>query len=148
MSAPLDPALLADMREALLSEFGARAIYARFAARASEPELARLAESFGAEESLQIERLRALLARLGSPARTGSRRREILARALAATAGIGGRALALRLCHASESTLARRYRGYARYLERTGDLAGATECDELAVTKERHANALEAWVHL
>ena len=138
------------MRQALLAELGARAVYPRLSASVPDAELARLLARFHQEEIEQVETLRALLTALGArPPRT-SRRRALAAFALGFAsrygAFLGARRIALRLCHESETTVARWYGAYAAYLVRAGEPAHARTCEALALTKRRHALALGAWV--
>jgi rubrerythrin len=141
----LDP-LLADMRMALLAEFGAHAIYGCLARSRRDSELSDLLERFRDEEREQIERLRALIESLGGRPPRGHFRRKIVPFLLGVAAGLGLRRLALRSCLDSEETVSRWYRQYAVALARAGDLASARVCEALAETKQRHAFALLAWV--
>lgn len=142
----IHPSLLSAMHLALLAEFGARAIYPRLARRTRDTELAQVLERFHQEECEQVERLRALLIALGHKPPKKSRRRSLVGLLLASSGPIGGHRLALRLCFESELTVARWYHEYARYLAQAGERAHARTCEELAVTKQRHAQMLEAWV--
>jgi rubrerythrin len=142
--------LIADMRQALLAELGARAVYPRLAAGVRDAELARLLAQFHQEEVEQVETLRALLTALGERPPDKCRRRAFAAFVLALAsrygAFLGARRIALRLCHESETTVGRWYGAYAAYLVRAGELDHARTCETLGLTKRRHALALEAWV--
>lgn len=150
LSGRIHASLVADMRQALLSELGARSVYPRLAAGVPDAELARLLAQFHREEVEQVETLRTLLAALGARAPGKSRRRALAALFLALAsrygAFLGARRIALRLCHESELTVARWYAAYAAYLVRAGEIEHARTCEALALTKRRHAQALEAWV--
>jgi hypothetical protein len=144
--AALDPAFLDDVRRAMRAEIGARAFYGALARSSRDRELASLLAGFHEEELEQIERLRALLGELGHRAAIRGRRRAASARLLALATRFGARRIALRLCHESESTVARWYLGFAAYLARAGRFDHARTCEALSLTKRRHALALEAWV--
>ena len=141
-----DPALIASMRDTLRAEYGARSMYDSLSGRVRDRELGPLLERFCEEEQVQIERLRALLAGLSISSSASAWRRSTLSRLFALSAFVGGKRLCLRLCHDSESMLQARYREYARFLGRAGNVDAALVCDELALTKERHARSLEAWI--
>ena len=141
-----DPLFIASLLDTLRAEFGARTMYGRLSARVRDRELGRLLGHFHDEEGAQIERLRAMLATLGVRAPAAAHRRSATARVLALFAHVGAARLCLRLCHASESTLQSRYREYTFFLARVGNLDAARVCEELALTKERHALSLEAWI--
>jgi hypothetical protein len=139
-------ALLADMKQALLAEFGARAIYAQLARRVADSELADVLAGLHQDEVEQVERLRALMTSLGATPAAHSRRRAALAWMLALSSKFGGRSLALRSCHASETTLVRWYWTYANYLIAAGEIEHARTCEALGLLKQRHARTLSAWV--
>lgn len=134
------------MRRALLAEFGARAIYRRLAVLVRDPELAQLLADFAQEEQEQIELLRDTMQRLGARPRTHSLRRYLLANALAFTAPVIGPRLALRTCWDAEETRARWYAHFHEYLLQSGEGELAKACARMSVTKQRHAQALQAWV--
>lgn len=141
------PSLLADMRLALLAEFGARSLYGRLTRRVRDPELAQVLARFHEDETSTIETLRGLLGDLGAERiPTHSRRRAALAWCLACASRGRSSSLALRACLDSEVVIARWYGEYARYLAQAGCLAHARTCEELSGTKLRHARILEAWV--
>ena len=134
------------MKRALLAEFGARAIYRRLARLVRDKELALLLAGFADEELAQIELLRTTMEALGAVPRARSIRRTLLANALAVTAPVIGPRLALRICEDAEETRARWYAHFNEYLLRCGELELAKSCAHLSVTKQRHAQALQAWV--
>jgi rubrerythrin len=140
-----DP-LLDEMRLALFAEFGALALYSFLSRSRRDPELSDLLAGFRAEEVEQIAKLRALIERLGGRAPRRRRRRDLAAGALYGITRIVGAGLALRLCLESEETVSGWYAGFALHLARVGSLEEARTCESLAVTKRRHALALQAWV--
>ena len=140
-----DP-LLDEMRLALSAEFGALAMYSYLSRPRSDPELSDLLAGFHAEEVEQIAKLRALIERLGGRPPKRRRRRAIAAGVLYGLTRIIGNGLALRLCLESEETVSRWYAGFALHLARAGSAEEARTCESLAVTKRRHALALQAWV--
>lgn len=146
MNPRIDPSLLAEMRRALLAEFGARTIYRELARRVPDQELSEVLSRFHQDEIEQIERLRALMQSLGATPRLRSRRRAALAWGLAQWARLGGRSLALRMCHDSENTLVRWYWTYANYLIAAGEIEHARTCEALGLLKQRHARTLATWV--
>jgi rubrerythrin len=143
---PEHASLLREMRRALLAEFGARAIYRRLAKLVRDAELARLLADFALEEDAQIDRLRAAMQKLGAKPRTRSIRRTLLAHALALTAPVIGPRLALRICEDAEETRARWYAHFNEYLLQRGETELGKECAHMSLTKQRHAQALQAWV--
>ena len=146
MARARNDALLADMHLALLAEFGAHAMYGFLARRSTDAELSSLLVRFRAEEEEQVERLRTLMVALGGSPPARSRRRRFAAWLLYLTTWIGGRRLAMRLCLESEETIAHWYGQYAVYLGEAGLVEHARTCGALALTKRRHALALQAWV--
>ena len=142
----LDPLLLDRLRDALLAEIGARSVYPRLARATRDAELARVLGGFHEEESRQVERLCALIRALGGAAGPTSWRRGAGAWAVALGARVGALALCLRLCSESETTVERWYHECALFLAQAGRLDDARVCEELALTKYRHARTLEAWV--
>ena len=138
--------LLREMRRALLAEFGARSIYRRLAKLVRDAELARLLANFALEEDEQIDRLRASMIELGAKPRSRSLRRTVLANLLAFTAPVIGQRLALRICEDAEERRARWYAHFNEYLLHHGELELAKQCAHMSLTKQRHAQALQAWV--
>lgn len=146
-AAAIHPAFLADLRQALKSEIGARSIYAELAPRMRDRELGQLLERFCEDEDELLGGVRALLLDLGATKTTGRiRRREWIGWILAVVARGRSSSMALRLCHAAESSAARWYREHALYLARAGDIERARACEGFAQIKLRHARILEAWV--
>ena len=143
-----DRALLEDMRRALLAEFGSQAIYAHLAARIRQPQLRGLIERLHLDEAAQIERLRAVMQALGEPAAKRSRRRRLLAWALAAASPLTGRRLVLRICAEAESTASRWYAQFHEYLAAVGETGLARECGEMSAFKLRRAHSLRPWLDL
>jgi hypothetical protein len=143
--ADLEP-VLEEMRETLLAEFGALAIYGHLSRSRSDPELASLLETFRDEEREQIDRLRRLFERLGRRAPAQSYRRKIVPWLLAGAARCGFREIALRSCLWSEETVSRWYLQHAVRLGELGRIDAARTCEDLSSTKQRHALALQAWV--
>ena len=141
-------ALIADMRLALLSELGARAAYRGLARREKKEELARLLEQLWQEEKEQVERLRALMTKLGARPRKRSFRRLVAAHILVVCARLFGSRFALRVCLDAEAAVSRWYAEYSHYFAQAGMLEEGLECDALALTKRRHAQILQAWVDL
>jgi len=143
-----DAALLEDMRRALLAEFGSQAIYAHLRARIRQPELRGLIEMLHLDEAAQIERLRAVMLALGERPASRSRRRRMLAWALAAASPLTGRRLVLRICAEAETTASRWYAQFHEYLLAAGEAGLARECGEMSAFKLRRANALRPWLDL
>jgi len=139
-------ALLRDMHSALLFELGARTFYRLFARRVRDAELAQVLARFHEEQREQIDRLRAVIAELGGRAPRTSYRRALTARILYLTTFCGASRIALRFCYESECAVMRWYHRYADYLAVLDLHAARRTCLALALTKERHARILEAWV--
>jgi rubrerythrin len=140
--------LLADMREAMLAELGAHAVYGALAARVGDEELARILARFRQDELEQVERLREVMRSLGGRPPRRSLRRRLAARLLVASTRLIGPRFALRVCLEAESAVSRWYREYAVHLVRVGELPEARACEELSQVKARHARVLGAWVEL
>ena len=147
MTAP-HKTLLADMRLALLSEFGAHVVYSRLATCVEDHELRGVLSELAAEEKSQIERLRKIMTSLGGRPRQRSLRRWLAARALVSCRRLFGARFALRVCLDAEWTISRWYAKYAEYLNRVGEGQAARECKDLALIKRRHSRVLQAWVDL
>jgi demethoxyubiquinone hydroxylase (CLK1/Coq7/Cat5 family) len=146
MAPTVHPSLLADMRLALLGEIGARAIYARLAHQARDPELRSVLNGLWEEEVLQVNTLSELMRALGAVPPQGSKRRTLAAGILALSARVVGLRFALRVCSDAEATSSRWYQSYARYLTRVSAVDAARRCEELSLTKRRHAQILETWI--
>lgn len=54
--------------------------------------------------------------------------------------------LGLRVCQDAEATIARWYQAYAHYLARVAELEAARTCEELSLTKRRHAQILQTFL--
>jgi hypothetical protein len=143
---PAYRSLVADMRLALLSEIGARAIYDHLGRRLPDGELRSLLAHFNDTGTESVARLRDLMIGLGARARRTSLRRRALARGLALASRFTGRRLVLRICMNAEQTVGRWYAEYAIFLLRIGDRPRAQVCSELAEIKRRNAQVLSAWV--
>lgn len=138
--------LVEDMRLALLSEIGARALYDHLARHARDQVLVGVLGQLNREGAASIERLRALMIQLGARPRRTSLRRRALARGLAVSSRVVGLRPVLRICLHAESTVARWYSAYSHYLLRMGEENGARTCAELERVKLRHAQTLGAWI--
>ena len=145
---PGDAALLEDMRRALLAEFGAQAFYRQLAPRVTHAELRSVLQRLHADEEAQIARLRAVMRELGLEPATRSRRRRVLAWALAAASPLTGRRLVLRICSEAETTASRWYAQFHEYLAAVGEHELAKSCAEMSAFKLRRAHALQAWLDL
>ncbi len=141
-------ALVADMRLALLSEFGAHVVYKRLSTCVDDEELANVLELLAEEEEEQISELRELMKRLGGKPRERSIRRWLAARGLVSCRRFFGARFALRVCLDAEWTVSRWYAKYAAYLRHVGEEEEAAVCDRLALLKRRHSQVLQAWVEL
>lgn len=134
------------MRRALLAEFGAQAIYRQMARRARDPALADVLARLHSEEEAQIETLRTLMAALGARPPRRSRRRRVLAWALAAATPVIGTRLVLRICCEAEATASRWYAQYSAYLLQVGERGHAETCGTLSVFKLHRSQVLQPWV--
>ncbi len=139
-------ALVAEMHRAFLAEIGARSMYGWLARLARDSELRQLLARFQEEELHQLDRLGVVMAALGERPRRRGLRRRLMAAALALTVPVVGSRPALRICEEAEGTAARWYAHFRELLDGCGRADLAAECDRLATTKLRHAQALEAWV--
>lgn len=138
--------LLRDMRLALLSEIGARSIYDHLRRCVKDPELRALMVEHNETGAANVARLRGLMISMGARPRRTSFRRRVLARALALASRVIGVRVVLRVVMHAEETVSRWYQEYALFLMRLGDEPRAQVCQELAGVKQRHAQALGAWV--
>lgn len=143
-----DAALLEDMRRALLAEFGSQAIYAQLALRIRPGELRGLLDRLHLDEASQIERLRRVMSALGEKPASRSRRRRILAWALASASPLTGRRLVLRICAEAETTASRWYAQFHGYLAAVGESELARECAEMSAFKLRRAHSLQPFLDL
>ena len=138
--------LVRDVKLALLSEIGARAVFDHIARRSSDEALANLALEMNLEGERIVAEVRALITDLGARPRHTSFRRRALARLLVHGAPILGVRRVLRLIRDAEATVARWYAEYAHFLVSIGDDARAARFDALRAAKERRASNLGAWV--
>jgi demethoxyubiquinone hydroxylase (CLK1/Coq7/Cat5 family) len=143
-----DAALLEDMRRALLAEFGSQAIYAQLALRIRPGELRGLLDRLHLDEASQIERLRRVMLALGEKPAVRSRRRRILAWALASASPLTGRRLVLRICAEAETTASRWYAQFHEYLAAVGEAELARECAQMSAFKLRRAHSLQPFLDL
>lgn len=141
-------ALLEDMHRALLAEFGAQAIYTHLASKIAPGDLRELVIELHAQQAAQIERLRDAMRALGAAPPTRSRRRRVLAWALAAVSGLTGRRLVLRICAEAEGTASRWYARFAEYLAATGERELARSLSEMSRYKLSRSQSLQAWLGL
>jgi rubrerythrin len=138
--------LIRDMKLALLSEIGARAIYDHMRRRVQDEDLRSLMVELNEAGLESVRRLRELMIDLGARPRRTSFRRRALARGLALASRVIGVRFVLRVCMNAEETVGRWYQEYALYLLRLEDPERAKTCQDLAQVKQRHAQALGAWV--
>jgi demethoxyubiquinone hydroxylase (CLK1/Coq7/Cat5 family) len=139
-------ALVADMRLALRSEFGASYVYPALARMTRDDELASVLDELHLESREQVAALRKLMKELGGRPARGRFRRWVAAWVLALAAPFTGARLALRICCEAETTVARWYSEYSAYLIQAGLTDPARTCHELGAAKRRHAQVLETWV--
>ncbi|MFT5050930.1 MAG: demethoxyubiquinone hydroxylase (CLK1/Coq7/Cat5 family) [Chlamydiales bacterium] len=138
--------LLKDMRQALLSEIGARSIYDHLSRRVQDPELRSLLVHLNQEGVLGVERLRELMRGLGGRPRRTSFRRRAMARALCASSRVVGVRTVLRVCAHAEETVSRWYAEYSAFFMRSGDRERAHAFGRMSIEKQIRARALGAWV--
>jgi len=139
-------ALLKDMRQALLSEIGARSIYDHLSRRIRDPELRALLVHLNLEGLRSVEQLRELMRGLGGHPRRTSFRRRAMARALCACSRILGPRLVLRVCVHAEETVSRWYAEYSAFFLASGDRERARAFGQLSIEKQLRGRALGAWV--
>lgn len=139
-------ALVKDVKLALLSEIGARAVFDHIARRARDEQLARMAEGMNREGIDLVARVQELIRGMGGKPRRTSFRRRALARLLVYGAPVLGPRRVLRVVRDAELTVGRWYAEYAYFLVRAGDGERARAFEELRSVKERRALALGAWV--
>ncbi len=139
--------LVREMRHALLSEIGARAIYHHLLRVVRDEDLAVVLERLNQEGVQLVEGVQVLIRELGGKPRRTSFRRRAMARGLALGARLSGPRPVLRICLNAEETLARWYSEYAHFLYRLGERERALTCERLSLAKQRRARVLGAWVH-
>lgn len=135
-----------DMEWITRAEHGTRTLYRLLSGRVGDQELAHLLGEFQREQELQIDQLRRLLERVGVQVTGSLLPRQILARGLHLASFLGAQPLALRSCLETQSTLRHRYACLGGWFQAEGKQELARKCDELALTKTRQWNALQAWV--
>ena len=138
--------LIRDVKLALLSEIGARAVYDHIERRTRDEELARFAGEMNAEGVEIVARVQDLLRGMGARPRRTSFRRRALARILVHGARVTGVRPVLRLIRHAEETVGRWYADYALYLVRIGDHDRARAFEDLRAKKQRRALVLGSWV--
>ena len=138
--------LLREMHLALLSEFGARAVYADLARWLRDPELKRVLTGLSAESGEQVRALSETMAALGGRPRSSSARRRVLAAALALSTPILGRRIVLRTCASAADKASRWYAYFQIHLMQIGLTELAATCGRLSDVRRSHAQALETWV--
>lgn len=139
--------LVRDVKLALLSEIGARAVFDHIARRAGDEELKAVARELNDDGIALVESVQELIRSMGGKPRRTSFRRRALARVLVYGAPITGPRSALRLIKHAEETVARWYARYAMFLVQIGDHERAQAFEDLRATKERHAQIIGAWVN-
>ncbi len=138
--------LLREMHLALLSEFGARAVYADLARWLRDPELKRVLTGLSAESGDQVHALSETMAALGGRPLRSSARRRVLAAALALSTPILGRRIVLRTCASAADKASRWYTYFQIHLLQLGQTQLAATCGRLSDVRRSHAQALETWV--
>lgn len=138
--------LVKDVKLALLSEIGARAVFDHIARRARDEEIGSFAQGLNREGIDLVARLQDLIRGMGGQPRRTSFRRRALARLLVHGAPVLGTRRVLRIVRDAERTVGRWYAEYALFLVRIGDTERGRAFEELRAAKERRACALSAWV--
>ncbi|MFT7676622.1 MAG: rubrerythrin [Planctomycetota bacterium] len=136
------------MHLALLSEFGARAIYDHMSRRTRNEKFKEVLVRLNNEGAETVRRLREVMASMGARPKRTSFRRRALARILAYVSLVSGPRPVLRLCHHAEETVSRWYAEYAIFLSKLGDLERAAEMQSLHGCKRMHAQEVLAWMEL
>jgi demethoxyubiquinone hydroxylase (CLK1/Coq7/Cat5 family) len=138
--------LLREMRLALLSELGARAIYRDLARLLRDPGLREVLRSLAEESDEQIRQLGQAMEALGRRPPRASPRRRLLAGVLALSTPLLGRRLVLRVCATACDRAARWYAYFQMHLLHVGRRDLARSCGRLSAVRRSHAQALEAWI--
>jgi demethoxyubiquinone hydroxylase (CLK1/Coq7/Cat5 family) len=138
--------LLREMRLALLSELGARAIYRDLARVLRDPALRDVLRSLAEESDGQVRELGRAMEQLGRRPPAASLRRRLLAGALALSTPLLGRRLVLRICAGASDRAARWYAYFQMHLLHLGRRDLASTCGRLSAVRRSHAQTLEAWV--
>lgn len=139
--------LVRDVKLALLSEIGARAVFDHIARRAADRDLAEVAKQLNQDGIYLVDRVQTLIRSMGGKPRRTSFRRRALARVLVYGVPITGPRAPLRLIKHAEETVARWYARYAMFLVRIGDNERAQAFEDLRALKERRAQTIGAWVN-
>jgi hypothetical protein len=142
----LHTSLLREMHLALLSEFGARAVYGDLARWLRDPELKRVLKGLSEESAEQVRSLSETMIALGGRPRSASARRRILAAALALSTPILGRRIVLRICASAADKASRWYAYFQIHLMQIGHGELAATCGRLSDVRRSHSQALETWV--
>jgi hypothetical protein len=140
-----DEALLGELREALLAEFGARAIYKALARYTHDEALIDMLAELRKDQDGVIARVRALITAVGGCPKRKSLRRVVLANVLALWAWPISVRMPLRMCTDAEETRARWYGHFQEHFSMLGQGKLAAECGELYLIKVRHALSLQTW---
>jgi hypothetical protein len=138
--------LLREMHLALLSEFGARAVYADLARWLRDPELKRVLTGLSEDSAEQARTLCETMSALGGRPPASSARRRILAAGLALSTPILGRRIVLRTCASAADKASRWYAYFQIHLLQIGRGELAATCGHLSDVRRSHAQALETWV--
>lgn len=139
-------ALAKDMRQALLSEIGARSIYDHLSRRVADEELARLLLELNRDGARTVGLLQAVIRDLGGRPKRTSLRRRAMARALCASSYVVGVRVVLRICAHAEETVSRWYNEYSAFFLGLGDYSRARSFRDLSLEKQLRSRALGAWI--
>ena len=135
-----------DVKIALLSEIGARAVTDHLARKVRDPELRALAVQLNEEGVGIVAHVQQLIRDMGATPRRTSFRRRALARGLVACRRLVGLRSVLRLLQHQEETLSRWYGQYAVFFYEIGEDVRAASFEGLRATKIRRSQAVGAWV--
>lgn len=147
LAAEVQQTLARELRLALLSEFGARAICDHLGRWVTDSALRESLERVNREGTEVVHEIQDLLRLMGVEPRRTSLRRRVLARVLALMARVTGPRPVVRVAMEACATLARWYQQYSIYLLQNGEPKLAQRCERLAEIKQRHAASLGAWTH-
>lgn len=139
-------AVLKDMRQALLSEIGARSIYDHLSRRVSDPELQGLLTYLNQEGARGVERLQEQMRGIGGRPRRTSFRRRAMARALCWSSYVIGVRAVLRICAHAEETVSRWYNEYSAFFLSCGDRERARVFRDMSLEKQLRGRAVSAWI--
>ncbi len=138
--------LVRDMRRALRSELGAYSLYSLLPRVTRNRELRRHLVEMRQDEALIVDEVCALMASLGGKPERSRWTRSVAAWLITLATPVVGIRFALRLCHESETAVARWYAEYAAFLASLGDRERAIAFGELSTKKRLHATRLSAFV--